>query len=136
MMRGRFLRRQEGVSTVAFALMAPIILYLLFGVMEAGRVFEAWLVITNEAREAARYGSVNYGLTDSATLNQAVLSYLDGRLAMSLAPSGIYRQPVVNTSGGTVDVTVYYQVPLVIPLIKTVFPNPFPLAAHSVMRGE
>ena len=54
-------RREKGTSTVIFAFVAPLLLLILFATMEAGRVFSAWLVITNEAREAARYGAVNHG---------------------------------------------------------------------------
>jgi Flp pilus assembly protein TadG len=131
--------RARGVSTVTFALMAPVVLMVLFGTMEAGRVMAAWLVITNEAREAARYGSVHHGLTDDATLSQATVSYLTQRLNAALPPSGLYRPPVVTITPQptpNVDVTVYYRESLVIPLVSSVLPNPFPLMAHSVMRGE
>lgn len=54
---------QPAVSTASFALMAPLIFLVLFGTMEGARVFSAWLVITNEAVEAARYGAVRYDST-------------------------------------------------------------------------
>ncbi len=127
--------REPAVSVVSFALLAPLILLLLFGAMEGARVFSTWMVITNEAREAARFGAVRYG-TDA--LPQQVSTYLDDRLTGVLAKSGLVPSPTVavNETTQMVTVTVYYQVPLVIPIVRDVLPNPFPLAARSAMRGE
>jgi Flp pilus assembly protein TadG len=138
-LRGPLTWRARGLSTVTFALIAPVVLMVLFGTMEAGRVMAAWLVITNEAREGARYGSVNYGLTDNAALGQAVVGYLDQRLNAELPPSGLYQPPLVVITpqpNPVVDVTVYYRVNLVTPLISSVLPNPLPLSARSEMHGE
>ena len=52
--------RQQAVTIVTFALVAPVLMLILFGTMEMGRVLSAWMVITNEAREAARYGAVTF----------------------------------------------------------------------------
>jgi hypothetical protein len=59
-----------------------------------------------------------------------------------LASSGVYRQPDVvlvptaQNQSPLVQVTVYYKVDLVTPLIASVLPNPFPIMARSAMRGE
>lgn len=39
------------------ALAVPILALLLFGLLDVGRVFHAWMVVENAAREAARYGA-------------------------------------------------------------------------------
>ena|SRR5215207_10167837 len=132
-------RREQAVSTITFAFLAPVLLLILLSTMEAGRVFSAWLVITNEAREAARYGAVNYGRTDLGPLDDAVSAYITQRLRGQLDTREMYQAPrVLIGAGGTsqVDVTIFYQVRLVIPLVSDVLPNPVPLAARSVMRGE
>lgn len=38
-----------------FALVIPVVLFLIFGIIEFARVFQAWLVITNAARYGVRY---------------------------------------------------------------------------------
>lgn len=131
-------RRESAASTATFALLAPVLFLVLFGAMEGGRVLFAWNVITNEAREAARYGAVNYGRTD-VDLQALVEARLDNRLRSVLPAANITPPPSVVIQPDParhVDVTVYYRVPLVIPLVRQVLPNPFPLRATSEMRGE
>lgn len=47
--------RRPGQGLVEFALVMPILLMLLFGVIEFGRLFAAWLSIQNGARFGVRY---------------------------------------------------------------------------------
>ena len=44
-------------SLVEFALALPVLLLLLFGLIEFARLFSAWLIVENSARTAARYAS-------------------------------------------------------------------------------
>lgn len=130
--------RESGTSIVTFAFIAPVLLLILMAIMEGGLVFRAWMVITNEAREAARYGAVNHGGPNGTPA--AIQSYItDGlRGQLDTGPSGMYKPPLVVVDGaGTpqVDVTIYYQVRLG-PIVKAALPDPFKLAARSVMRGE
>lgn len=50
-------RRQvtRGQTLVEFALTLPILLLLLFGIIEFGRLFQSWITIQNAARAAVRY---------------------------------------------------------------------------------
>ena len=41
-----------------FAIVLPLLLLVLFGVVDLGRVFHAAITITNIAREGARHGSI------------------------------------------------------------------------------
>ncbi len=142
--RRRLAGRQDGVTIVTFALIAPVLLFLIFGAAEMGRVRNCWMIITNEAREAARYGAVRYDSTaDPSTQQSQIQTFLAQRLNAVLDPSGLYRAPSVQfvSPGGVngspmVQVTVYYRVELVTPLIASFMPNPFPIAARSAMRGE
>jgi Flp pilus assembly protein TadG len=139
--------REEGATIVSFALAGILFLFIIFGLMEMSSVLSAWIVITNEAREAARYGAVTYdGTVDPATelANEqvAIRAYVQQRLNGQLAVSGVYRLPDVafiptgSNQSPLVQVTIYYQVPLVIPVVANMLPNPFPIAARSAMRGE
>lgn len=141
----RFLQhREKALSTVAFALIAPIFLLIVFGTLETARVFNNWMVITNEAREAARYGAVTFDgtldyATQQATQRAAVSAYISQRLNGVLDPQYLTPAPDVTVTTDArprIQVTIYYQVPLVIPLVSQILPNPFPLAARSAMQGE
>jgi Flp pilus assembly protein TadG len=48
-----------GQSLVEFALVVSVLLLVFFGVLDLGRVFHAYIIITNSAREGARYGSMH-----------------------------------------------------------------------------
>lgn len=126
------------MNSVAFVLLAPVLLLVLFGALEGGRVLSAWLVITNEAREAARYGAVNHGRED-VSLAMLVRDHLDQRLRGVLDERGLSpATSVVVTAEESphVVVTVGYEVELIVPVVREVLPNPFPLVAQSTMRGE
>jgi Flp pilus assembly protein TadG len=61
------LRRDEGgASLVEFALVAPLLLLLLFGVADFGRFIAASSAINSASREGARYGSA-VGLNPAGT---------------------------------------------------------------------
>ncbi|MDT8434295.1 MAG: TadE/TadG family type IV pilus assembly protein [Anaerosomatales bacterium] len=49
----------EGASALEFALIAPVLLALLFGMIEFGFVFHAQLSVTHAAREGARLAAVS-----------------------------------------------------------------------------
>jgi Flp pilus assembly protein TadG len=53
-------RRSRGAVLVEFALVAPVLLILLFGIIEFGFAFVQWLDVRHGARETARLVAVNY----------------------------------------------------------------------------
>ncbi|HEX7976775.1 MAG TPA: TadE/TadG family type IV pilus assembly protein [Anaerolineales bacterium] len=57
---GRF--SQSGQELVEFAIIVPLFILFLFGIYDLGRAFYAVVVITNAAREGARYGVVHTGM--------------------------------------------------------------------------
>ena len=52
-------RSQRGQSLVEAAVFVPILIMLLAAAVDFGRIFDAYIVLTNAAREGARFGSVN-----------------------------------------------------------------------------
>jgi len=53
-------RKDRGASLVEFALMAPFLLLLIFGMVEFGWLFAQNLDVRHGAREGARLAAVNY----------------------------------------------------------------------------
>ena len=52
-------RRSQGQGFVEFALILPVLLLLMLGIVEFGYVFAAYSSLFNAAREGVRYGVVN-----------------------------------------------------------------------------
>jgi Flp pilus assembly protein TadG len=132
-------RRQSATTIVSFALIAPIFLFTIFAISEGARIFNAWVIITNETREAARYGAVRYDSTlPLAPQQTAILNYLYQRLDGSLSSDGLTPPPTVTISPttGQIHVTVNYKVEIIIPMIAAFISNPFPLQSESIMFGE
>jgi Flp pilus assembly protein TadG len=57
--RGK-IRRRPGASLVEFALTVPILLALMLGVVDAGRMVVAQMTMSNAARECARYAAIHW----------------------------------------------------------------------------
>ncbi len=72
--RAAGLRRDEsGQTLVEFAVVLPLVLLLLLGIMDFGKAFNYWITENQVAAEGARRAAVNLG---SATLQQYVLSQI------------------------------------------------------------
>lgn len=52
--------KERGASAVEFALVLPVLLAILLGIMEFGFLFNQQASATNAAREGARYAAVHY----------------------------------------------------------------------------
>lgn len=102
-------KRQRGDGLVEFALVLPVLLLLIFGILDGGRAVYAYHVVANSAREGARYASVATRTADE--VRSKVLTY-----AVALDPSHL---SVVLTypTETTVRVEVQYDFDLVTPVV-------------------
>jgi Flp pilus assembly protein TadG len=74
----------EGVALVEFALVVPVLLLLLVGILDTGRAVNAYVTISNASREGARYAALNPTAAPSAIKSSAVLPH-----AQQLDPSDL-----------------------------------------------
>jgi Flp pilus assembly protein TadG len=70
------LRDESGVALVEFALVLPLLLLLLFGMLDFGKAFNYWIDETHLANETARWAVVNSN-PGSGTLQAWALSQAD-----------------------------------------------------------
>jgi Flp pilus assembly protein TadG len=127
--------RRRGDAVVEFALIAPVLLLLLFGVTELGRVVDAWVVVHNGVREGARAGArmanTNAAVVGTAA-QQATSTYLSlglgGRsdVANTLVPA-----PVVSTD--SVQVSAEADMIIYVPLIQSIIGAQVPIRATVSM---
>lgn len=124
-------KKEKGQSAIEFALVLPVILIIILVIIQSGIVVNAQLIITHAAREGARDGSVtndNFKIMSSirnstGTLNQEMLS-------ISISPSSGRR------IGDYITVNIKYRPPLVIPIIRSFFPDSICLKSSATMRIE
>ena len=151
----RLLRRskkQRGTAMVETALVLPLALLLLFGIMEYGRFVMTQQVLTNAAREGCRYavthvnpvtiGGVTYG---AATSNvTTVISNISPGVQLSGQNTQIYASDTLGNNLGAWSSAVEGQCVCVkitgnyIPLVSKYLYMPTSIAfqAQSVMRVE
>ncbi|HEY2250279.1 MAG TPA: TadE family protein, partial [Planctomycetaceae bacterium] len=67
--------RRRGAATVEFAIVAPIFLIMITGVIELGRAIVVQQLLTNASREGARVGGYDT-TTSTSTVTTSVNSYL------------------------------------------------------------
>jgi Flp pilus assembly protein TadG len=60
------LKKQDGQSVTEFALVLPILAFLLFAVIQFGIVFNNWVQLTDATRAGARKGAVSRHLPNPA----------------------------------------------------------------------
>jgi Flp pilus assembly protein TadG len=129
---------KRGQAIVEFALVLPILLFLVFGIMEGGRVMFEQIIVTEAAREGARVAIVN---TNNANITTAITTAVD-KFGAGMITTITYRNATNNVvgtpvAGGTATVLVTANVPIVTPLMSAVFnPNPFPVSGTATMRME
>ena len=135
---------ETGQSLVEFAMVLPLFLVLLFGLVDFGRAFYSWIVITNGAREGARAGAVQM---DWPTMKTAIYGsmcnpYPDNcsldTSQLTLTPGGVN-----GARGGQVSVDIKYAFAYATPLgdLVALLPGGGSLAtpvlhAYSSMRLE
>ena len=73
----RRLRCERGQSLVEFALIFPLLVLLLFGVMEFARAFNYWNDLNQLSADGARFASVNRNPGPSGTLSSSLLRQAD-----------------------------------------------------------
>jgi Flp pilus assembly protein TadG len=108
------MNNQRGASAVEFAIICPLLVIFIFGIIEFGLVFYDKAVVTNASREAARAGIVFQPdpRVDIAQIENVGLNYCNNRLITFGSVSGptitVPSGPCVN-SGDELAVTVTYQ---------------------------
>lgn len=133
-MRARQVSLQDsrGQAIVELAIVLSVLLLLLTGIMEFGRVLSAQLVVSHAAREGARVGIL--GKTD-IEITQAVLNAAtaldESRISVTITPS----QPE-RVRGSELRVETGFEVDIVVPLIGDILPDPYPVHGVVTMRVE
>lgn len=94
----RMAASSEGVALVEFAIVVPILLLLLVGILDTGRAVNAYVTISNASREGARYAALNPTAAPAAIRSSAVLPHAQQLDASGIAVSVTYSGSVTSTA--------------------------------------
>ena len=116
-------QRKRGQSLVEIALILPVLLILLSGLIDFGRVYYAMVALNDSAEEGATYAAL--WPEDAAEIQRRTASSSSGIVTFPPeAVSVTYPPGFPNVASGTpITVTVDYTIPLYTPFANTIFPD-------------
>ena len=125
----RIIHGKRGQSLVEFALIAPVLIILMLGTIDYGRVYFAYVSVTNGARNGAQFASANASAAaDVDGIRTAAIA--DTSELLNTSPTN----PDVSVATGTdtqgrlyADVTMQYT-------FTTIFPWPGLPQSMNVVR--
>jgi Flp pilus assembly protein TadG len=99
--------RRNGVAAVEFAVCLPVLMMILFGLLEYGRTVEVQQVAANSAREAARDASMGQANLQSVASN--LLLYLQSAepTAFGQGHSTSFKTPVITLAANNYGYTCW-----------------------------
>lgn len=141
-------RKSLGQSIVEFALVAPLVLLLIFGIIDIARLIQAQVSVDNAARQGLRFaitGEQERDPSDTFWITRTVS-------IVNRAKAGLTGLPLSNTNdtnvagfsevrinppdaggpGQVVEITVYYNIEMLTPLVNIVLPR---VLVHGYERG-
>jgi len=146
---------EEGQNLVEFALLLPVLLYILMGIIQFGLIFAVYVTINNSVREAARWGSIyvydntisvtnndvarNNGMVDRIYQSRGILSIGPTGTAtanFSTTPTGLWATANCSTSGvAEVPAAWWYGVNSTNPDVTICYGRPASVTANDPRRG-
>ena len=136
MSKYKWVKNRKGQTLIELALVLPILLMLVFGIIEFGRVFNAYVLVSNASREGARQASVGKADSDVRSKVKDVAS------SLGLEDGDININPGKGSRdyGDKVTVTVNYELPIIAPLIDVILDTDgdgsYQLQVSTSMRVE
>ena len=138
-------KSQRGAAAVEFALVVPVLILLVFGIVDFGLMINSQAVFANASRDAARAGSFSATASEIATVVNQETSHLsnDTNVVTTVtcrkpgspgaACTGSY--DAGREAGGTVIVTITYDHHWLTPALVGM-PNVTTISKKSEMRIE
>lgn len=100
-----------GVTTVEFAVVAPVLFLVVLGIFEIGRAFMVTELLTESARRACRRGVIEG--TSSSTIQQVAVDYLSG-VGINGESANVYVNDVLAGSTNVAAMPAYTEITVVV----------------------
>ncbi len=127
-------KNQKGQSLLEFALLLPILLVILAGILDLGRLYYAYVAVTDAAAEGAAYAAIHPEASDE---DIAIWANATSKGLVDLETDGTVTviRPIIQ-AGYPVTVTVSYDFAISTPIINQFFQEgtiPLEAVATEVM---
>lgn len=114
---------QRGAAAVEFALVLPLLLVIMLGIIEFGRAYNAQISLTHAARESVRTMAITNNWEQSMTAGRSAAPALEpGKMTFMASPTAC-------SANSTVTVTITYPLQTI-----TNFVNNMTLTGKAAMR--
>lgn len=122
---------QKGQSLIEFALVVPLLLLLLCGIFDIGRLMYGYLHLNLAAQEAVRMGGLGKADSEITTFARNYVHLGNAAsLQITVTPNDTNRK-----SGEYVTVQLRYPLTYLTPLVANILPPPV-ISADSTIRVE
>ena len=125
-------KNNRGQAIVEFALILPVLVVMVMGLLEFGLFFHAHINVTVAAREAARIAALDTSATNQ-TITAAALTTMPATTNLTVTVS----PPAPRVTGLPVTVSVSLPHTFITPLIAVLMPaNPYTITSSATARSE
>ena len=130
-------KNEDGQAMVEFALILPVFLLILCGIIDFGWLFYNQLSLNNACREGARYAVVNTA-DDAST--QAIINHIENTTTTVFANDGVdikieYSSPADPTAGD-ITVSMEAEISFFTPVLSTVLGKEKTITSTVIMKVE
>lgn len=131
------IRNEQGQSVVEFAIVLPILLIIIGGIIDFGWVYSNQLSLNNCAREGARYAVVHATEQDAGQkIREKVLALATDTIKDTMTVDITFTN-ISNPEEGDVIIQVRSNIPVLTPIVGVFFENQqIGLVSRVVMRVE
>ncbi|KGX83389.1 TadE/TadG family type IV pilus assembly protein [Pontibacillus marinus] len=125
-------RKEDGQSMVETALVLPVLIILLVGMFDFGRIFYTYTHLHLAAQEAVRVGGLGGNDSEITAFTKSYVNINDPEnLVVGVSPDDSTR-----VSGDYVTVTLDYPMESFTPFISSLLPSAFTVHTESTIRVE
>jgi Flp pilus assembly protein TadG len=110
------LNREDGVAAVEMALVMPVLLLLVLGIIDVGRLVSTQVAVQDAAQEGALFAA--FAPSSYSTVRDRVKTTADD---LGVATNDVQVTCPEGNDGDRIDVTVGYDFDLLTPLIEQMF---------------
>lgn len=128
----KYCKNSKGQAIVEFALVLPLLLFLIIAMIDFGRIMNAYLITNQASREGVRQAVVGKSDTEIiSAVNHTAASLDPSTIQISIDP-----HETLRNRGAEAKVTLTYEVEIITPFVSHIISNPFVIETSTSMRVE